>query len=68
MEVDGEENVIESEKWTVKVLAATTFARAGETEEAQGTLGVGVQNESLEACVHPSCFPHLRNPSDCVET
>lgn len=51
MEVDGEESVSESEKWVVKVLAGTAFARAGELEEALETLGVGTNSESLEACV-----------------
>lgn len=56
VEVDGEENVSETEKWQVKVLAGTGFVRAGETEEALETLGVGTNEESLEAYVstlHP---------------
>ena len=56
VEVDGEENVSEAEKWQVKVLAGTAFVRAGETEEALETLGVGTNEESLEACVAHTAF------------
>ncbi|EJD07235.1 uncharacterized protein FOMMEDRAFT_73853 [Fomitiporia mediterranea MF3/22] len=48
VEVEGED-VDVKERWQVRVLAGTAFARAGEVEEALETLGVGTNNESLEA-------------------
>ncbi|KAL5492077.1 hypothetical protein ACEPAI_3524 [Sanghuangporus weigelae] len=48
VEVEGDE-VDVKERWNVRVVAATAFARAGEIEEALETLGVGTNNESLEA-------------------
>ncbi|KAH8108859.1 coatomer epsilon subunit-domain-containing protein [Phellopilus nigrolimitatus] len=48
VEIDGED-LGAAEKWYVRVLAGTAFARAGEVEEALETLGVGSNKESLEA-------------------
>ncbi|THH03473.1 hypothetical protein EW145_g6224 [Phellinidium pouzarii] len=49
VEIDSEEALSEAEKWQVRVLAGTAFARASEVEEALETLGVGSNTESLEA-------------------
>ena len=48
VEVEGDE-VDSKERWNVRIVAATAFARAGEIEEALETLGVGSNTESLEA-------------------
>ena len=53
--VEVEEDVSVTERWSVRVLAGTAFAHAGELEEALETLGVGTNTESLEACVF-TCF------------
>lgn len=60
VEIDGEDVLADDEKWQVRVLAGTAFARAGEVEEALETLGVGSNAESLEACVIRShcAFPN----------
>lgn len=46
---DDEGEVEERERWTVRVLAATAFARAGEVEEALETVQAGTQKTWLEA-------------------
>ncbi|KAI0343268.1 coatomer complex protein [Trametopsis cervina] len=49
VEIEGEEEGEERDRWTVRVLAGTAFARAGEVEEALETLGAGSNTFSLEA-------------------
>jgi coatomer subunit epsilon len=59
----------EEDKGAVRVLAGTAFIRAGETEEALETLGVGSDAQNLEACV-PSFFLFAFlcpfNPTPCT--
>lgn len=50
VEIEGEE-VEETQRGQVKVLAGTAFAREGEVEEALETLGAGGSSENLEAYV-----------------
>ncbi|TCD63716.1 hypothetical protein EIP91_005087 [Steccherinum ochraceum] len=50
VEIEGDDaDAEEKEKDTVKVLAGTAFALAGEVEEALETLGAGTSHENLEA-------------------
>lgn len=50
VEIEGEDaEGDEKDKWLVRVLAGTAFARAGEVEEALETLGAGSNTQSLEA-------------------
>lgn len=50
VEIEGEDaDASEWEKGTVRVLAGTAFARAGEIEEALETLGAGNDTRNLEA-------------------
>ena len=53
VEIEGDDlEASEKDKWLVRVLAGTAFARAGEVEEALETLGLnGGNKESVEACV-----------------
>ena len=53
VEIEGDDiEASEKEKWLVRVLAGTAFARAGEVEEALETLGLsGGNEESVEAYV-----------------
>lgn len=53
VEIEGDDlEASEKEKWLVRVLAGTAFARAGEAEEALETLGLNEGNqESVEAYV-----------------
>ena len=53
VEIEGDDlEATDKDKWLVRVLAATAFARAGEVEEALETLGLsGGNEESVEACV-----------------
>jgi len=53
VEIEGDDlEASDKEKWLVRVLAGTAFARAGEVEEALETLGMSGGNEtSIEACV-----------------
>lgn len=55
VEVEGDD-IEESDRAQVKVLAGTAFVREGEVEEALETLGAGGSSENLEACVNHS-FP-----------
>ena len=50
----------DKDKWLVKVLAGTAFARAGEVVEALESLGAGSNRENLEACV-----VHFSSPLWC---
>ena len=54
VEIEGDDEGVVGgeERWHVRVLAATAFARAGEVEEALETLAVRSNRESLEAYVH----------------
>ena len=51
VEIEGDEDgeVKSNDKWYVRIIAATAFARAGEVEEALETLAVKTNKESLEA-------------------
>ncbi|KAJ3555155.1 hypothetical protein NM688_g2734 [Phlebia brevispora] len=50
VEIEGEDvEGDEKDKWLVRTLAGTAFARAGEVEEALETLGAGSNTQSLEA-------------------
>jgi len=53
VEIEGDDlEASDKDKWLVRVLAGTAFARAGEVEEALETLGLsGGNEESVEACV-----------------
>ena len=53
VEIEGDDlEASDRDKWLVRVLAGTAFARAGEVEEALETLGLsGGNEESIEACV-----------------
>lgn len=53
VEIEGDEDgeIKGEERWHVRVLAATAFARAGEVEEALETLAVKANRDSLEAYV-----------------
>lgn len=53
VEIEGDDlEATDKEKWLVRILAGTAFARAGEVEEALETLGLGGGNEeSVEAYV-----------------
>lgn len=53
VEIEGDDlEATDKDKWLVRVLAGTAFARAGEVEEALETLGLsGGNEESVEACV-----------------
>ena len=53
VEIEGDDlEASAKEKWLVRVLAGTAFARAGEVEEALETLGLsGGNEESIEAYV-----------------
>lgn len=52
VEIEGDDvEGTDREKDTVRVLAGTAFAQAGEVEEALETLGAGGKTENLEACV-----------------
>jgi coatomer protein complex subunit epsilon len=53
VEIEGDDlEASDKDKWLVRVLAGTAFARAGEVEEALETLGLNEGNEeSLEAYV-----------------
>ena len=56
VEIEGEDvEGDDRDKWLVRTLAGTAFAKAGEVEEALETLGAGSNTISLEACV--SCLP-----------
>ena len=68
VEVEGDDiEANEKDKWLVRVLAGTAFARAGEVEEALETLGVnGVNQESVEACVF--FFLIFSRPSQLLQT
>ena len=63
VEIEGDDlEASDKDKWLVRVLAGTAFARAGEIEEALETLGLsGGNEESIEAYV----FLHL-DPSVCL--
>ncbi|KAI8996528.1 coatomer epsilon subunit-domain-containing protein [Trametes punicea] len=53
IEIEGDdEDATEWEKGTVRVLAGTAFARAGEVEEALETLGAGTDTRNLEAVAY----------------
>lgn len=54
VEIEGDDlEASEKDKWLVRILAGTAFARAGEVEEALETLGLNGENrESIEACVY----------------
>ncbi|OJT01855.1 Coatomer subunit epsilon [Trametes pubescens] len=53
VEIEGEDaDASEWEKGTVRVLAGTAFARAGEIEEALETLGAGNDTRNLEAVAY----------------
>lgn len=50
VEIEGEDvEGDDSDKWLVRTLAGTAFAKAGEVEEALETLGAGSNTQSLEA-------------------
>lgn len=50
VEIEGDDvEADEKDKGTVRVLAGTAFARAGEIEEALETLGAGTDTENLDA-------------------
>jgi len=53
VEIEGDDlEASDKDKWLVRVLAGTAFARAGEVEEALETLGLsGGNEESVEAYV-----------------
>ena len=53
VEIEGDDlESNDKDRWLVRVLAGTAFARAGEVEEALETLGLsGGNEESVEACV-----------------
>ena len=55
VEIEGDDlEASDRDKWLVRVLAGTAFARAGEVEEALETLGLsGGNEESVEAYVSP---------------
>ena len=57
VEIEGEEDVQENEKGSVRVLAGTAFVHAGEVEEALETLGAGNDTENLEAYVSNFSLP-----------
>ena len=63
VEIEGDDlEASDKDKWLVRVLAGTAFARAGEVEEALETLGLSGGNEgSVEAYV----FLHL-DPATCL--
>ncbi|KAI0676045.1 coatomer epsilon subunit-domain-containing protein [Trametes maxima] len=53
VEIEGDDGeASEWEKGTVRVLAGTAFARAGEVEEALETLGAGTDARNLEAVAY----------------
>ncbi|KAI0358085.1 hypothetical protein OH77DRAFT_1421366 [Trametes cingulata] len=53
VEIEGDDaEATEWEKGTVRVLAGTAFARAGEVEEALETLGAGTDARNLEAVAY----------------
>ncbi|KAI0642465.1 coatomer epsilon subunit-domain-containing protein [Trametes meyenii] len=53
VEIEGDDaEAGEWEKGTVRVLAGTAFARAGEVEEALETLGAGTDTRNLEAVAY----------------
>ena len=50
MEIEGEDvEGDDRDKWVVRTLAGTAFAKASEVEEALETLGAGSNTISLEA-------------------
>ena len=50
VEIEGEDvEGDDKDKWLVRTLAGTAFAKAGEVEEAFETLGAGSNTHSLEA-------------------
>ncbi|GJE90925.1 coatomer complex protein [Phanerochaete sordida] len=49
VEIEGEDAGAPRERWLVRVLAGTAFARAGEVEEALETLAAGSNRENMEA-------------------
>ena len=50
VEIEGEDvEGDDKDKWIVRTLAGTAFAKAGEVEEALETLGAGSNTQSLEA-------------------
>ena len=50
VEIEGEDvEGDDKDKWMVRTVAGTAFARAGEVEEALETLGAGSNTQSLEA-------------------
>lgn len=52
VEIEGEDvEGDDKDKWIVRVVAGTAFARAGEVEEALESLCAGSNKDNLEACV-----------------
>lgn len=64
VEIEGDDlDASDKDKWLVRVLAGTAFARAGEVEEALETLGLsGGNEESVEACVSLPVYPLSASP------
>jgi coatomer protein complex subunit epsilon len=60
VEIEGDEDVegTEHDKLSVRVIAGTAFARAGELEEALETLGTDTEDLEAYVATHSSYFPH----------